>query len=143
MKAWLFGLAALLALCSCTTPERGDVTPPTKTTKARIAELNADDSVEAVTKKLGRPSHIPYGTPWLIYYAEDEIGLYYRITFKLREPQKLHRDDVVDRVTLTDGLFDPADSIVVWPDSAAAVSRREHEARLQSQREAEEKRRFM
>ena len=110
-------LITLSACCGCQSSKSPFPTSYASTSLKLIATLRDGDTPEEVIRKLGSPASVEVIVPWLMYYAQDKEGFYYRVTFALSEPGKLNTEDKVERVTVTSGLFDKAEPVVVWPAS--------------------------
>ena len=110
-------LTMLIACCGCQSVKSPFPTSYSSTTLKQISALRTGDTPEEVIRKLGSPASVAVVLPWLMYYARDKEGSYYRVSFTLTEPGNLNPKDTIERVTVTSGIFDAADSVVVWPES--------------------------
>ncbi|ATC63002.1 hypothetical protein CMV30_02940 [Nibricoccus aquaticus] len=116
----VFAAILLLAMCVCCGCQSEKALPPaaySSTTIQHIATLRRGDTPEEVVRKLGAPASVAVVLPWLMYYAQEKEGFYYRVTFTLRDARKLNPEDTIEQVTLTSGIVDGPEPVVVWPTS--------------------------
>jgi len=112
----LLGLAVVFG-GSCRTAKSPFPESYSNTRLDAIAKLRAGDTAAEVIGKLGSPASVEVIVPWLMYYAADKDGFYYRVSFELTKSGELQLTDRLKRVTITKGLFDGADPQVVWPET--------------------------
>jgi hypothetical protein len=110
-------LTTLIAFCGCQSEKSPFPPSYSSTTLKQISALRTGDTPEEVIRKLGSPASVAVVLPWLMYYAQDKEGYYYRVSFTLTEPGILNPKDTIERVTVTSGIFDAPNSFVVWPES--------------------------
>lgn len=108
-------LTMIIGCCGCQSEKSPFPSSYSSTTLKQISTLRTGDTTEDVIRKLGSPASVAVVVPWLMYYAQDKEGSYYRVSFTLGEPGKLNPEDTIERVTVTSGIFDAADPVVVWP----------------------------
>jgi hypothetical protein len=114
MRVLAIAFLTLLTSSACQHTKSPFQTSYSSTSMKQISTLRAGDTVEEVIEKLGIPASVEVILPWLTYYAEDQKGSFYRVTF-LHRSGKLEFDDRILEVDLTTGLLDTKDSVVVWP----------------------------